>query len=331
VISLILIISLLINSLIFLGNKKIASILNLYDKPDNYRKIHKFNVPLTGGVIIIVNTLIISIILLFKPDYLLNLDVFSSKQDFLIFIITSILVFLIGFLDDKFKISASKKFFIIALLFLFVIIYSNDLLIKEIRFSFLQNSYFLNNHISIIWTLLCFLLFVNALNMFDGINYQVTIYSILICIFFILNDYYFIFFIILKLSLIFFLVLNHYNKAFLGDSGSYLLGFIFSYFFIKFYNQTNLLNADQIVLFMIIPGLDLMRLFVCRIYKGNHPFTPDKNHLHHILLSKNNLITTNIKIFSLVAIPAMISYYFGFSYFWLIIQITFYFYFITKK
>lgn len=267
--SFILIIFFFINFFLFLNNKKIASILNLYDKPDDYRKIHKLNVPLTGGIIIIVNVVIISIFLLFYPDYLSNLNVFFSKQDFLFFLISTILVFLIGFYDDKFKISATKKFSIMILLFLFIIIFSDNLLIKEIKFSFIQNSYLLNNFISIIWTLLCFLLFVNALNMFDGINYQVTIYSILICIFFILNNYYFIFFIILKMSLLFFLILNHNNKAFLGDSGSYLLAFIFSYFFIKFYNQTNLINTDQIVLFMIIPGLDLMRLFVYRIYKGN--------------------------------------------------------------
>ena len=145
--------------------------------------------------------------------------------------------------------------------------------------------------------------------MFDGINYQVTIYSIMICIFFILNDYHYIFFIILKMSLLFFLILNHNNKAFLGDSGSYLLAFVFSYFFIKFYNQTNLINTDQIVLFMIIPGLDLMRLFIYRIYKGNYPFTPDRNHLHHILLLNNNLITTNIKIFLLTALPGIIGFY----------------------
>lgn len=329
--SFILIIFCFINFLLFLNNKKIASIFDLYDKPDDYRKIHKLNVPLTGGIIIIINIFLISIFLFFNQDYLFSLNVFFSKQDFLFFLISSILVFLIGFFDDKYKISATKKFSIMFFLFFFIIIFSNNLLIKEIRFSFSQNSYLLNNDVSIIWTLICFLLFVNALNMFDGINYQVAIYSILICIFFTLNNYYFIFFIILKISLLFFLILNHNNKAFLGDSGSYLLAFVFSYFFIKFYNQTNLINADQIVLFMIIPGLDLMRLFIYRIYIGNYPFTPDRNHLHHILLLKNNLITTNIKIFLLISIPAIIGFYLGFTLLLLLIQIIFYIYFLLKR
>lgn len=321
----------LINILLVLSNNKIASILNLYDKPDNYRKFHKIYVPLTGGIIIAVNIILFSIFFIFNQDYLQNFNIFFSLQDYLLFLMSLITVFLIGFFDDKFKISAIKKFIIMIVIFLLAIIYSDDLLIKEIKVSFLKNSFFLNNQISLIWTLLCFLLFVNALNMFDGINYQVTIYSVLICIFFILNNYFLIFFIILTIALIFFLILNHYNRAFLGDSGSYLLGFIFSYFFIKFYNQSNLINADQIVLFMIVPGLDLMRLFIYRIYKGKYPFTPDRNHLHHIILLKNNLVITNIKIFLLTAIPAILGFYIGLTYILLTVQILFYIYFLNNK
>lgn len=321
----------LINILLVLSNNKIASILNLYDKPDNYRKFHKIYVPLTGGIIVAVNIILFSIFFIFNQDYLQNFNIFFSLQDYLLFLMSLITVFLIGFFDDKFKISAIKKFIIMIVIFLLAIIYSDDLLIKEIKVSFLKNSFFLNNQISLIWTLLCFLLFVNALNMFDGINYQVTIYSVLICIFFILNNYFLIFFIILTIALIFFLILNHYNRAFLGDSGSYLLGFIFSYFFIKFYNQSNLINADQIVLFMIVPGLDLMRLFIYRIYKGKYPFTPDRNHLHHIILLKNNLVNTNIKIFLLTAIPAILGFYIGLTYILLTVQILFYIYFLNNK
>ena len=138
------------------------------------------------------------------------------------------------------------------------------------------------------------------------------------------------FFILILISLLFFLYLNHFNKAFLGDSGSILLAFLFSYFFIKFYNQINLIKTDQIVLFMLIPGLDLMRLFITRIYKGKLPFSPDRNHLHHILQSKNNLIITNLKTFLLIAIPSAFGFVFGFTYFLIIIQCIIYFLLIKK-
>ena len=330
-INLIILIAFILNIIFFLNNNKIANILNIYDEPDNIRKTHKNNVPLTGGVAIIFNIFLLSIFFLLEGAYLKKINIFSNYFDFLIFFISTILFFLVGFFDDKYKISATKKFSIMILILLLTILISDSLLIIELRVSFLESFSYLTHYLAVIWTLLCFLLFINALNMFDGINYQVGIYSIFICIFFIINNYFTIFFIIILIPLLFFLFMNHQNKAFLGDSGSYLLGFIFSYFFIKFYNNYKIIDADQIVLFMIIPGLDLMRLFIYRIYKGNFPFTADRNHLHYIMLLKNNLIFTNLKIFLLTAIPAIIGFYIGFTYLLVSIQILIYLYFISKK
>ena len=108
-----------------------------------------------------------------------------------------------------------------------------------------------------------------------------------------------------------FLVLNHKYKSFLGDSGSYVLAFIFSYFFIKIYNQTEHIKVDHIFLFMIIPGIDLIRLFLVRISKKvKNPFKPDRNHLHHIISKKFNLINTNLIIQCIIIIPSLSGYYF---------------------
>tara|TARA_A100001035_G_C27573286_1_gene404128 strand:- start:372 stop:638 length:267 start_codon:yes stop_codon:yes gene_type:complete len=37
---------------------------------------------------------------------------------------------------------------------------------------------------------------------------------------------------------------------------------------------------------MMLPGLDMFRLFLYRIYNGKHPFKADLNHFHHILKKK---------------------------------------------
>ena len=76
---------------------------------------------------------------------------------------------------------------------------------------------------------------------------------------------------------------------------------------------------------MLTPGLDLMRLFITRIYNGRLPFSPDKNHIHHILLAKNNLILTNIKIQSLIFIPPILGFLFGYVYIFILIQLLLYF------
>ena len=78
-----------------------------------------------------------------------------------------------------------------------------------------------------------FFTFINALNMFDGINYQVGFFRYIFVYSLIINNYFTIFFIIILISLLSFLILNRQNRAFLGDNGSYLLAFLFSYFLLK--------------------------------------------------------------------------------------------------
>tara|TARA_Y200000002_G_scaffold90889_1_gene73140 strand:- start:989 stop:1987 length:999 start_codon:yes stop_codon:yes gene_type:complete len=325
--SVFIIIVVMFNILIFKYNIKIANFLGLYDKPDNLRKIHKSNIPLTGGVIILLNIFIL-FLFIFYENFYHTVEIFLNDQDLLIFVSSILLFFFIGFIDDKFEISANRKFLMMIFFLIPVVIYSQDLMISEIRVSFLEVKYFLPNFVAVFWTILCFLLFVNALNMFDGINYQVCIFSLYICTFFLINNYFTILFIIVIISLFNFLILNHGNKAFLGDNGTYLLSFLFSYFFIKMYNQDQEIYTDHIFLIMIIPGIDLIRLFLVRISKGNYPFTPDRNHLHHILLRKNNLVNVNLIIQSLIIFPSIGGFYFGYTYFFLLFQLLTYFYLI---
>ena len=75
---------------------------------------------------------------------------------------------------------------------------------------------------------------------------------------------------------------------FMGDSGTMLLAFIISYLFIKSHNSYGKFYADEIFLIMMIPGIELVRLAVSRLLNKKHPFSPDRNHIHHIMLNKFN-------------------------------------------
>ena len=86
------------------------------------------------------------------------------------------------------------------------------------------------------------------------------------------------------ISLLFFLILNFKGKVFLGESGILILAFIIGYIFIKSSNnQNNLFFADEIFMIMALPGIDMFRLFIIRIYNGKNPFSPDMNHIHHLI------------------------------------------------
>jgi|TARA_B100001093_G_scaffold518081_1_gene601732 UDP-GlcNAc:undecaprenyl-phosphate GlcNAc-1-phosphate transferase len=320
-----------VNLSLLLFNKKIAELINLFDYPDKIRKFHKSNVPLTGGIMMIINTCLILSITLFNDQ--LNLDgiIFGSDKDLKIFLISTIIFFFIGFLDDKYTISATKRLLLILILLIPIIYFSDDLMIYHINFSFNENTYVLSKYVSIFWTILCFLLFINAVNMFDGINYQVALYFIYLSLFFLFNSYFNIFFLSILISLLFFLYLNHKNNSFLGDSGTYVLAFIFGYFFVKLYNQSIDIKVDHIVLFMLIPGIDLMRLFIKRLSQNKNPFSSDRNHIHHILFMKFGLIKTNLIIQSLIIIPSIFGYYYGFTVLFLMTQLIIYFYLIYSK
>ena len=164
--------------------------------------------------------------------------------------------------------------------------------------------------------------------MFDGINLQSVSYSIFILIIFYVKSNFNLFYIFLTFPLLIFFYLNYKNKCFLGDNGTLLLSFVFSFLFVDFHNNKKLLFADEIFLIMLIPGLDMLRLFIVRVIKGLNPFYPDRNHIHHLLAKKfgNNLSV--IFLFSLIFLPNILNQFYGVTFFLIIFSIFFYFYLI---
>ena len=278
--------------------------INIVDFPDKERKLHKIPVPLYGGIFLFTNLFLLLIISIFDDQILYNFFDLKEKKDVFIFFSSCLFLFILGLLDDKFKINPYLRFIIFFIIFL-LITQEKNLRIEFIQLSILENRIYLN-YSSYFFTILCFLLFVNAFNFFDGMNLQSGIYSLILSIIICLINNNLLFFYILQIFLIFFLYLNYKNKTFLGDSGAYLLSFIFGYYFIKLYNERLILHADEIVVLMLIPGLDLFRLFFLRIINKKNPFFPDKNHIHHLLLRKFNYIKVNFILFSLI----IFSYFF---------------------
>ena len=54
---------------------------------------------------------------------------------------------------------------------------------------------------------------------------------------------------------------------------------------------------------MMVPGLDMFRLFIHRLYKLNNPFKPDRNHIHHYFLNKLEFKYSFLIIQMLILIP----------------------------
>jgi len=287
------------NLILFLNYKKISKIYNLYDIPDNIRKKHEKNTPLFGGLIILINLLIYCILEYFK---FFEFSFFKTKYEILIFLFSSILFYLIGFFDDKYQLKPNFKLLIFTFLIIILMILDNDLIISNINFTFSNFVFYFYNY-SYFFTILCFLLFINSFNMLDGINGQATSYAIFISIILIFLKFNLIFFTILLIPLLIFLFYNLKNKMFLGDSGTLLLGFVFSYFFIKSYNLGLKIYSDEIFLIMMIPGLELVRLAVQRLLLKKHPFSPDNKHIHHLIIDRTSFLNSYVLIQILLVFP----------------------------
>ncbi len=292
----------ILNILILIFFEKISIFINVYDFPNN-RKIHKIKTPLLGGLIIVINFFFIFLSLELNILDYTSIDIFfESRINYLIFLISTLAIFLVGFVDDKIDIGPAIKFLFLLIIISLLIYYDNSVLINQLRFSFLDQSINLGQY-SFTFTILCFLLFLNACNMFDGINMQSCIYYLIFLGFLFNYDSLNILLIILFISIIFILALNSRGKLFMGDSGVLLSSFVIAYVVIKFYNKNIFIDADTIFILMMVPGIDMFRLFLLRLFNKKNPFYPDKNHIHHLLLNKFKFKITILILSLLIFLP----------------------------
>ena len=292
-----------LNSIFFIFLDKIAVYYNLYDLPDFKRKIHSKPIPLLGGLLIILNLFLILIINFFYEN-ILDKDFFIISFSYYYMYLALLAFFLVGFIDDKFQISPNKKLLFMIIFIILLIYFDETVLVKTINFSFINYKLSLGIY-SYPLTILCFMLFINAFNMIDGINGQAISYAIFIFFVFLLNNILINFSILLIISFLFYLILNLTNKTYLGDSGSLLIGFLIAYIFVKTNNISdgNIFYSDEIFLIMLIPGIELVRVAFTRIIKKQHAFSADSSHIHHILIKNLSFVRSYFIIQILLIFP----------------------------
>ncbi len=79
-------------------------------------------------------------------------------------------------------------------------------------------------------------------------------------------------------------------RIFMGDTGSLVLGFVVSVLCIRLIQLNTSMTSPvltHVPIFALsvvaIPVFDTLRVFAIRIWQGRSPFSPDKNHIHHLL------------------------------------------------
>ncbi len=144
--------------------------------------------------------------------------------------------------------------------------------------------------------------FINAFNLIDGIDGLAAslgafYFSVFGIIFFYLQDWTFLSVSICMVGM--FIAFLRYNlssdkKIFMGDTGSLFIGFILVAFVIHlmasdFTDRLYIKNVNFgvfLIALLFVPVLDSIRVFVARSAEGRSPFSPDRNHIHHILMDR---------------------------------------------
>ena len=248
---------------------------------DEHQKFtSKINTPLTGGILI----------------YLSFLYLFNQLDKY--FILFSSIIFLLGiFSDMKFLKSAKFRLFL-QMLFILIFVYLSEMRINDTRV-FLLDQLLTNSFFNNIFVVFCILIIVNGSNFFDGLNTLCIGYYLIISLMvfylnlngnIVINDIVIINFITVLLICF---ILNSFNKIFLGDSGSYLLGFIFAIFLIELYNLNRHISPFSVILMLWYPSFELLFSMIRKKTLSMSPLEPDSNHLHqllfHFLKKKNTL------------------------------------------
>jgi UDP-GlcNAc:undecaprenyl-phosphate GlcNAc-1-phosphate transferase len=276
----------------------IKNIINIYDYPDKKKKLHYKPIPLVGGWIFLFNLIFF---LILKKTHLSELEVNI--------ILCSLFFLIIGILDDKYNLSPYSKFLSLTIVLFFFFNFTDSLIIYNLKI-YDYNIYF-NYYFGIFFSILCVLLFVNAFNLFDGVNLQSSLYGFYILSFLFYKGFYTEVIFIVLIPLMIIVYLNSKNKTFMGDSGTLFLGCIISLIVIANYNKINFIKADEIFLLMLIPGIDMFRLFLQRALCKKNPFIGDREHLHHYLLGFCGYRRAIILILLISILPSVLSFFIG--------------------
>ncbi len=265
--------------------KSIGKKYSLVDKPGG-RKIHTKPIPITGGIAIYLSFFIPLLSSLFVSTVPLKLITLSTP--IVAILIGSTLVFLLGLIDDIKGIKAGYK--LIIQIIAALIAYYGGIKIEKIGLAWDININLglFSLPVTIIW----FLLVVNAINLIDGLDglaAGVTFFASLILLVLSITSNRILVsvgFASLAGASLGFLRYN-FNPAsiFMGDSGSYFLGYMLASMSILGSIKSQATVAILIPIISLgLPLMDTITSPIRRFFLGQNPFKADKDHFHHRLL-----------------------------------------------
>ncbi|KMJ45638.1 UDP-phosphate N-acetylglucosaminyl 1-phosphate transferase [Xenorhabdus khoisanae] len=280
--------------------RKVAKKIGLVDKP-NYRKRHHGLIPLVGGISVFFSVCFAFVI---TKEFIPHKWLYLACAGVLVFI---------GALDDRFDISVKIRATIQALVGIGMMHFAG------LKLESLGNTFgpweMTLGPFSYVVTLFAVWAAINAFNMVDGIDgllgglscvsfgaLGIMLYEngntalAFWCFTFIAGILPYIF---LNLGLV-----GKRFKVFMGDAGSTLIGFTIIWLLTTTTQGESPSIRPVTALWIIaIPLMDMVAIMYRRLRKGMSPFSPDRQHIHHLIMRAG---FTSRQAFILITLAAVL-------------------------
>jgi UDP-GlcNAc:undecaprenyl-phosphate GlcNAc-1-phosphate transferase len=260
-----------------------AEKLRLLDEA-GIRASHKGSVPIFGGIAIFTG---IIFSLLFWADI----------ENIQYLLVSILIVFFVGVIDDLLVLSPFKKI-VGQVIAISIIIFFGDLQIDNMHG--VLGVYDLPIWIGTLFTIFVVIVITNAYNLIDGVDGLAAGIGVIssfsfgvIALLMGQSDMAIVAFTLMG-ALLAFLKYNLYPaKIFMGDTGSLVVGLILSILAINIIRYGLVAETIKLpnkgpllaIAFLAIPLFDSLRVFVVRVFKGKHPLSAGREHIHHTLLA----------------------------------------------
>jgi UDP-GlcNAc:undecaprenyl-phosphate/decaprenyl-phosphate GlcNAc-1-phosphate transferase len=255
--------------------------INLVDQPDR-RKLHTGSIPLIGGIAMFLGVIVSAL------TSSIDLNQFNY------FLLTSLIIVIIGAIDDHRNISVSLRIFFQVLVAI-IIVTVGGVLIESFG-NLLGNGDIILNEWAYFLSIIAIITGMNAVNMTDGIHGLAGGNSLItfLAIIFLSKDSIsqisilisFLFCAVLPVFLIHNLCLglSSSKRIFMGDAGSLFIGLAIVWSLIELSQGEDRAFAPVIALWLFaMPLIEMVLAILRRLTSGKSPFKPDLGHTHHIL------------------------------------------------
>lgn len=277
--------------------------IGLLDHPD-HRKRHADPTPLTGGLGIFAG-FFVGMMLAGEP-----------MAPYWTLFIGMIVLLLVGLADDLMDVPASARM-LIQIGVGCLMVYGGGLSVNDIGEAFGPAYGPVGlGPFGAPFTVACVVFMINAINMSDGLDglaggTALFIFSLLALVGWMAGAPVGLILIslLLALSTLGFLVHNVRMpgrlraNAFLGDTGSMMLGFAIAWLAVAIatHPETSVYPVSMAWL-LVVPGMDTLALFFRRIHLGKSPFAPDRTHLHHIIRRCGYGVVTTVHLIHMLVV-----------------------------